>query len=110
MVGAVARQGGVEHRVAHRPVLGAVDLEDEDVVGVVVRREAGGTGRREVGVGLHRVAELGFELAGRSGVSGGHQRCSDCSTTVAPSANGGEGAGRVDEVVDPHAARCGPAA
>jgi len=38
-----------------------VGLYDEDVVGVGVDAEALGAGRREVGVGLTRVAELVLE-------------------------------------------------
>ena len=45
------------------PALLAFDLEAEDVVGVVVNREALGAGGRVVGVRLGRMAELGLELS-----------------------------------------------
>ena len=47
--------------VVHLPLLGAVGLEDEDVVAVAVHREALRARRREVGVGLAGVAELELE-------------------------------------------------
>ena len=49
------------------PELGAGGLEDEDVVGVGVDREALRAGRREVGVGLAGVAELELELGDQPG-------------------------------------------
>ena len=51
----------------HLPLLGAGGLEDEDVVGVGVHGEALRAGRREVGVGLARVAELELELGDQLG-------------------------------------------
>jgi hypothetical protein len=46
------------------PALLAGDLQDEDVVGVVVGREALRLARRDVGVDLDRVPEVGDQLAG----------------------------------------------
>lgn len=45
------------------PLLRAVGLEHEHVVGVAVQREPLRARRREVGVGLARVAERGLELS-----------------------------------------------
>ena len=64
----VHRQPRLEQHVVDPPVgvdlplLGAVGLEDEDVVAVGVDGEALRAGRRQVGVGLARVAELELEL------------------------------------------------
>ena len=54
----VAQRVG-EHRLVDRPALAPGDLQDEHVVDVVVRREALVLRRGDVGVDLHRVAELG---------------------------------------------------
>ncbi len=48
--------------VVHLPELGAVGLEDEDVVAVAVHREALRAGRGQVGVGLAGVPELDLEV------------------------------------------------
>ena len=60
------------------PALAAVDLQHEDVVGVVVRGEALRSGRRDVGVALGAVAELGGEPAAEA-----HQRRVDAVQRVA---------------------------
>ncbi len=49
------------HRRVHRPVLGARQLQHEHVVHVEMGRETPGGRRGDVGVGLHRVPELGPE-------------------------------------------------
>ena len=58
-------RSGLGAPAAAPPVLLAGDLEDEDVVHVVVVVEAPVLRRGDVGVGLHRVAEVGGELLGR---------------------------------------------
>ena len=52
----------LHERVVEEPALLAGDLEDEDVVGVVVHREALRAAGRVVRVGLHRQAERLLEL------------------------------------------------
>ncbi len=64
VVPGLGAQRVVVHRRVDVPALGARDLEDEDVVDVVVRGEPGRRRRGDVGVDLHRVAEVGVE-AGR---------------------------------------------
>ena len=53
-----------EHRLVDAPVLLAGHLQDEDVVDVVVRAEPAGGRRRDVGVDLRRVAQVGGQLVG----------------------------------------------
>ena len=71
--GEVHRQARLEQhlldavRRVHLPLLGACGLEDEDVVGVGVDREALRAGRGQVGVGLAGVAELELELGDQPG-------------------------------------------
>jgi hypothetical protein len=45
-----------QHRLVHPPALGAVDLQHEHVVGVVVGAEALAARRGQVGVDLQRLA------------------------------------------------------
>ena len=59
----VAQRARVD-RLADPPALLAGHLEDEDVVNVVVVAEAGVLRRRDVGVDLHRVTEVGGEVLG----------------------------------------------
>lgn len=46
------------------PLLLAVHLDDEDVVDVIVRGESLTRGRGDIGIRLHRMAELSGEFAG----------------------------------------------
>ena len=73
--------GPVAVGVVDLPELGAVGLEDEDVVAVLVHGEALGAGRGQIGVDLARVAELELEVRGerresaaRSGAGPGGRR------------------------------------
>ena len=59
--------GSLAAGVVDLPQLGAVGLEDEHVVAVLVDREALGPGRGEVRVGLARVAELELEAGDQVG-------------------------------------------
>ena len=58
------RSGSAEHRLVDAPVLLAGHLQHEDVVHVVVRAEAARGRRRDVGVDLRGVAQVGGELVG----------------------------------------------
>jgi hypothetical protein len=53
-------------RLVHLPRLGAERLQDEDIVRVVVQRQALRAGRGDVRVGLARVAEFDLEVAAES--------------------------------------------
>ena len=75
----------VHGRVDH-PVLLAGHLQDEHVVGVVVRREPLRRRRRHVRVDLRGVPSSSTSSRVKS-TSGGHIRCRPWSTIVAPAAN-----------------------
>ena len=53
-----------QHRLVDAPAFGAVDLQHEHVMGVVVGGEALVAGRRQVRVDLQRLAQFGAEPAG----------------------------------------------
>ena len=42
-------------------MLVARDLQHQHIVCVVVRRESGGISRRQIGIGMYDVIELGFD-------------------------------------------------
>ena len=84
------RSGSATTGLVDAPVLATGDLQDEDVVDVVVRREALVLRRGDVGVDLHRMAQLARLSRAANSTSGGQVRCSACRTSVAPSARARE--------------------
>ena len=46
----------LDRRTRYPPMLPAADLQNEDIVRVIMRREAGCISRRQIGVGVNRVA------------------------------------------------------
>ena len=59
----LASQRPLVHRLVHDPALVACDLQHEDVVDVVVRRESARRRGRDIGVDLHGVTELCGEVS-----------------------------------------------
>ena len=68
------------------PPLLPFKLQNEDVMYVIVSAEALVLWRRDVRVGLDRMAQLGGEPLAELRI-GGQTRCKACSTSVEPSAN-----------------------